>query len=137
MKRYSLTTRAAYRTTKVGSYFNLKSRTPKLFLADLVYMFTCCRDEATTYIGETSRQFHRRISDHNGTDKKSAVFDHLLNCSECQAVKNITNLFKIIQKCTTRNILSFEALWIAKLRPSLNTQCGPYKGARTLLALYG
>ena len=136
LKECGLTTVAAYTTTKVGSYFNLKSRTPKLFVSNLVYKFICSRDETTTYIGETNRHLFRRIADHAGKDKKSAVFDHLLNCADCQSTRNISESFEIVQKCEAYNILSSEALWIAKLRPPLNTQCGPCKGTRVALKLY-
>ena len=61
---------ASYTTTKVESYFNLKPRTSKLFISDLVYKFTCSRDESTTYIGETNRQLCRRAADHTGKDNK-------------------------------------------------------------------
>ena len=127
---------AAYTTTKVGSYFNLKSKCANLFSSNVVYKFSCFRDENTVYIGETRRQLFRRVEDHAGRDQNSAVFNHLYHCTDCQNVKNLCEQFQIIQKCTQRNILSYESLLISKHQPPLNTQLGPKKGTMTTLRLY-
>ena len=93
-------------------------------------------DGGPTYIGETRRQLFQRVTDHRGKDKKSAVFDHLYNCLECQSVSIISNQFEILKKCDARNLLTFEALLIEKNRPALNIQLGPTKGRMVSLALY-
>ena len=136
MQTHQITTIAAYRTTKVGSYFNLKSPCPHLFNSNVVYQFQCFRDGNSTYIGETRRQLFRRVDDHCGKDKKSAVFDHLYKCSPCQSNNVISDQFKILRKCDKRSILSYEALLIAKNCPVLNTQLGPAKGTMVSLSLY-
>ena len=126
----------AFRTTKVASYFNLKSSCPLLFKSNVVYQFVCSCDENTTYIGETRRQLFRRVEDHKGKDKQSAVFSHLYNCNACQSVQNISQQFRILKKCRRNNILSLEAILISKHRPVINTQLGPGKGTMVSLALY-
>ena len=136
MKRYKINIMAAYTSTRVGSYFNLKSNCSRSFKSNVVYKFTCSVDQNVSYIGETKRQLFRRVLDHTKTDKKSAVFGHLYVCTNCQNSKNIMDQFEILKKCESKNIYSFEALLIAKFKPNLNTQLGPGNGTKTSLALY-
>ena len=136
LRKHGVNVTAAYRTTKVGSYFSLKTRCSKLFSSNVVYQFNCSQDEKISYVGETRRQLFRRAEDHIKTDKKSAVFEHLFVCTSCQNVKNIMNCFKIISTANAYNILSLEAMLIAVHQPILNTQLGPGKGAQTSLSLY-
>ena len=136
MKKMNISILASYTTTKVRSYFNLKDRCPKLFTSNVVYKYTCLRDEDTAYVGETRRQLFRRIEDHRGKDQNSAVFNHLQNCLICQSTDNICHQFTVLERCTPQNLLSYEALFIAKLRPVLNTQLGPTKGTAVTLRLY-
>ena len=136
MEDHDISILAAYTTTKVGSYFNLKPSCPQPFQSNVVYQFSCFRDESITYIGETRRQLFRRVVDHIGKDKNSAVYDHLYQCSDCQGSNNIFKQFRVIHKCTRYNILSFESLLIAKHRPLLNTQLGPGRGTMISLSLY-
>ena len=128
--------KSAYSTTKVGEYFNLKTKIPSLFKASVTYLFTCSHDENISYIGESRRQFFQRISEHCSSGSKSAVFDHLEICSNCQNATNITEQFKVLQQCKPSHILSAEAMLISKHRPILNTQLGPSKGTAVSLTLY-
>ena len=127
--------KAAFWTTKVGEYFNLKSKCSRLFTANVVYKFTCSSDSGITYLGETKRQLFKRVSDHKGNDKNSAVLQHLQGCVHCQN-SNVSNCFEIVERCSPKNICSTEALLIAKHCPSLNTQLGPSKGTVVSLSLY-
>ena len=136
MKDRGISTVESYTTTKVGSYFNLKPSCPQLFQSNVVYKFFCSGDKSATYIGETRRQLFRRVEDHIGKDKNSAVFEHMFNCLDCQSNKNIHKQFDIIHKCASYNILTFESLLIAKFRPKLNIQLGPGKGTMVSLSLY-
>lgn len=122
-------------TTKVQSYFSLKSRCSTLFTANVVYLFSCPCDKSVSYVGETRRQLFRRILEHGKMGTNSAVFEHLEGCDACQD-KNIAESFTILQRCGSANICSVEAMFINKLRPSLNTQLGPSKGAAVSLSLY-
>ena len=125
----------AYNTTKIGSYFSLKTCTPYLFKSNVVYKFTCTRDENITYIGESKRQLYQRIKDHCEKDKNSAIFGHLYECEDCQD-EEIISRFEILKCGSSMNILSLEAILITKFRPSLNTQLGPQKGTLVSLTLY-
>ena len=136
MKIYGIDITAAYRTAKVGNYFSLKSKCSELFTSNVIYKFTCSQDEKISYIGETRRQLFKRAAEHIKSDKNSAVFDHLYQCTGCQNVANILNCFKILKVCNSFNILTFEAMMISRFKPILNIQLGPGKGTLTSLAIY-
>ena len=129
MLQHNIALLAAYRTTKVGSYFSLKSRVPALFKANVLYKFQCPRDENIHYIGETERQLFRRIEEH-AKKQDSAINEHIRQCIGCKAEKNIANSFDIFRNSTTADILSEEAICIKMFAPSLNIQMGPFRGAR-------
>ena len=44
-----------------------------LFKSNVVYKFTCSRDESIAYIGETQRCIFERIADHTDKTKESAI----------------------------------------------------------------
>ena len=137
MENHGLTTLASYTTTKVSSYFSLKSTCSSLFKANVVYKFNCSYDKNNSYIGETQRQLFRRIIEHTQPNKTySAVFEHIEQCTDCQNAKNICDRFEVIQHCNPSNITSLESLLISKFRPNLNTQLGPGNGTSISLALY-
>ena len=127
--------KTAFGTTKVAEYFTLKSKVSDLFAANVVYKFTCSSDSSITYLGETKRQLFRRISDHKGKDKNSAVLQHLEGCHQCQN-SEVVKRFEIIQRCSAKTLCSTEALLISKHRPSLNVQLGPRKGTVVSLSIY-
>ena len=136
LQKYDIDIRPAFTTTKVSSYFCLKSQCSVFFKADVVYKFTCTRDESISYIGETRRQLFTRISEHcSGKDKQSAVFSHLYECDDCQKV-DCQNNFKVLQHCDKFNVYTMESILISKHRPRLNIQLGPGKGRMVSLSLY-
>ena len=63
----------AYSPLKIGSFFSLKDRLPKLLQSYVVYRFTCAGCKAC-YIGETKRHLTTRIEEHLGKDKKSHIY---------------------------------------------------------------
>ena len=136
MKNHGLSVIASYTTTTVGSYFNLKTSCSKYFKSNIVYKFNCSQDPRVSYIGETTRQFFKRIDEHKKSDTQSAVFDHLFNCTSCQNQPNLINQFSILKSCRRNEIYSLEAMLIKKFKPSLNIQLGAGKGAKTTLSVY-
>jgi hypothetical protein len=136
MRNYNLCVKAAYNTVKVGSYFGLKSKCSYLFESNVVYKFTCSRDENISYIGETQRHLFTRISDHNDNKSDSPIFDHLFNCKDCQNTTNITARFSILKRSNTQNVRSLESLMITRFAPTLNTQLGNHFGKGARLVLY-
>ena len=63
----------------------------------------------------------RRVADHNGNDKRSAIFDHLHHCVHCQN-SNFDNNFKVLKRCARGELYSLESMLIEKEKPKLNTQ---------------
>ena len=138
MQNYGVIIMPAYRTTKVGSYFSLKSKIPPLFKSDVVYQFICPCDKGTQYVGETERQLFKRLEEHTATSNtaSSAIYDHMLQCEGCAKSENIAETFTILKQCCSLDILSQEALYIKRFRPSLNTQLGPSKGCRVNMNIF-
>ena len=92
-----------------------------ILLTNVVYKFSCSCDRSISYIGETRRQLFTRIKEHCTPGNNSAVFDHIQTCVPCQNSK-ISDRFEVLLHCTRYNILSAEAMLIARHRPVLNTQ---------------
>ena len=138
MQRYNIVVLRAFRTTKVASYFSLKTKVPPLFRKDVVYKFQCPCDKDTQYYGETERQFFQRIKEHctPSATSHSAVLNHLIHCNGCANTNNIVNCFSIVKQCNKLDILSQEAMYIKRFQPSLNIQMGPFKGSRVGLSIF-
>jgi hypothetical protein len=135
MLQHNINLKAAYRTTKVGSYFCLKQSIPRLFKSCVVYDFKCPLDKDIRYIGETERPLFVRIEDHcsriSGENAKpSAIRDHMLGCDACTSANNIAESFSVMKTCGKSDVLSQEALSIKRFKPTLNVQLGPYRGSR-------
>ena len=134
--QYDTHIRAAYSTTKTGSYFSLKTKVPPLFRANVVYKFTGSCDKNISYIGETRRQLFKRIEEHKSNKVYSAVFEHLASCVTCQNVPKFSDCFTILERGTRYNILAMESLCISRFQPSLNKQMGPSDGKLVTMRLY-
>ena len=140
MGQHNVDVKPAYRTTKVEQYMCLKSPIPSLLKTSLVYKFQCPCDKDVHYIGETERQFFKRILDHitcSTGQTPTAVCEHIRKCESCANHKNIADCFSIIRSCSRQNILAQEALSIKVHRPSLNVQLGSFQGARTVVRMFG
>ena len=115
-RKYNITHRILYKPFKVGAYFSLKSRCPKLLQSMIVYKVTCSVDQNVAYIGKTKRHLGLRMKEHTlPSSSFSAVFQHIATC-------NCSPNFTIIKSCTDEYELSImEALFIREQKPSLNT----------------
>ena len=90
-------------------------------ISKVVYKFTCTGCNAI-YIGETTKGFKTRGTEHLESDKKSAVYKHLQKEPSCKNVCTIES-FKILDKAQTPWQLKIkEALYIQKEQPILNRQ---------------
>ena len=136
MRTHNIWVKAAYKTSKTGSYFGLKSKCSHLFASNVVYKFTCSRDENISYLGETRRQLFQRINEHTDRTRDSPIFDHLLNCEECSETSNIAKCFEIIRRCKRSDLYSLECLMIVKTRPVLNNKLGPNRGTQFSMLIY-
>ena len=92
----------AYKTFKVGNYFNLKSRTPTPLVSNVVYRFSCLYEADLTYIGKSARHLITRAKEYwslKSITRKSAVKKHILKCINCVKSDNILKPFSILRKC--------------------------------------
>ena len=57
----------------------------------IAYEF-CCPACNNKYIGKTDRKFGTHVQEHSGSDKKSRVYNHLLECEHFNYVVNLHSL---------------------------------------------
>ena len=106
---------------KVADMFNMKGPISKFLKSFVVYKFVCPGCNAC-YIGETTCHLPTRIKEHLETDKKSHIFEHLVN-NETSKALSTENCFEIIDSTSTpfKSKLK-EAMHIIWIKPSLNKQ---------------
>ena len=126
-----------FNTFKVGDYFSLKSRTPKLLTSNVVYKFSGLCDTNLSYIGKTKRHLMVRCLEHLEFEKskpESEIKSHLQSCDVC---KNASpQNFEILKKCRNdRETKINEALFIKNENPKLNKNLFN-KGSFYTLKLY-
>ena len=120
----NIQTRTVYTETKLSSQLrNIKN--PTLFEEqhDIVYhSFYSAENCNENYSSESARRFDERMKDHNGRDHNSYLFKHSVKSTHDPVLKND---FRIIGKGyrnnTSRRKIA-EALFIKKMKPSLNIQ---------------
>ena len=113
-------------STRISSFFPFKDKVPKLMRFGVVYLFKrrCC---SASYVGQTTRHLHTRISEHLGispiTGKPSSspvmssIFSHLNSTGHSANFDD----FEILSSCSdTCELMIHESLLISKLKPSLN-----------------
>ena len=111
--------KVVFTTSKVKDYFVNKDTTPKPFLSQVVYQFTCLRDADTKYVGFTNRKLKQRVHEHLRTGT-TAIGDHLTKCDVCCNNASMDD-FVILKKCqNATDARIFEALMIKKTKPKLN-----------------
>ena len=54
--------------TRISTFFPFKDKVPKYLRSSVVYSFTC-RCCSASYVGQTTRHLHTRISEHLGVEK--------------------------------------------------------------------
>ena len=112
-----------FKSTKLGSCFDLRDKIDFEHNHDLIYRTKCpeptCIDN---YVGESAHRITERIKYHCSRDNSSHVLKHGIEKSH----KNVNIIdFKIIDKNFHNNKRKpkiAEALWIKDIRPTLNTQ---------------
>ena len=124
-----LETRFVFRSSRrIASFFPFKDKVPKYLRSSVVYLFKC-RCCSASYVGQTTRHLHTRISEHLGispiTGKhtsnptKSSVLSH--SCASGHKVD--FDDFKILSSCSdSYELMIHESLLINKYKPTLNIQ---------------
>ena len=105
-----------------------KTKIPKALRSCVVYSFKC-RCCSASYLGQTVRHLHTRVSEHLGfsalTGRKSCrpvmsiIFSHLNSTGHTASLDD----FQILSSCSSPDeLLVRESLLISKYKPSLNIQ---------------
>ena len=99
---------------------------PKLLKSNVVYKFNCGGSNAT-YIGETTRHFTTRMTEHLERDKESHIYKHLKANLGCMQASD-TSCFSILDQARTQFQLKLkEGMHIKWEKPSLNHQVRSYR----------
>ena len=121
--RFDIDINLVYSTSKVGSFFRLKSMTPLSLMSCIVYEFHCLGEQTATYVGMAERNMALRVADHIRKSSKTAVGMHRKSCQTCRDTKLSIEHFKILKKCRDEQETKIhEALQIVKRNPSMNRQ---------------
>lgn len=120
--------RCAFRPIKrLSHFFPSKDRLPKGLRSRVVYSFTC-RCCNVSYVGQTARHLHTRVSDHLGVSaltgktsvnpSPSCILSHLSETGHTASIDD----FRILSSGnSTSELLVKESLLIRKLNPLLNS----------------
>ena len=115
-------------TSRLSSFFQFKDKVPKFLRSGVVYLFKC-RCCSASYVGQTTRHLHTRVSEHLGISPKtgkrlsspvpSSISSHLNTTAHFADFDD----FKILSSSSNTNeLMIHESLLISKLKPSLNVQ---------------
>ena len=112
----------SFKASKLASRFNIKDKTNIQHRHNVVYKLECPQEQCThTYIGETARRLHVRISEHGGKDKRSSLLRHSVESGHDKIkLENAVILASNLGNYKQRKIA--EALFIKEHKPSLNEQ---------------
>ena len=118
----NIQTRIVYTGTKLSSQLkNMKDPTPIEEQHDIVYHSFCSvvsHDE--NYIGKSVRRLEERVKDHNGRDCNSHLFKHSVESRHDLVLKTDFEIIRKVYRNNTRKKKIAEALFIKKMKPSLN-----------------
>ena len=105
---------------EIGKLFPFKDRINNIQMKSKVVYHLKFKDCEANYIGKTERILIHRINEHNKTDKKSAIHQHIIeNTSHKFDFDNI----EILDSASNDYKLQLkELLHINKIKPSLNSQ---------------
>ena len=88
------------------------------------------------YIGEASRHFQTRMTEHIRKDKNSHVYKHIHNSEEC-FTKYTTDCFSILDTATSKFQLKLkEGLYIGWKNPELNKQVNHLVSTLSVYIIY-
>ena len=104
---------------ELGSHFPFKDQVDDPTKMSNVVYYLNCKDCDASYIGKSTRICNKRMTEHNGEDKKSHVYLHQINENHEFDFENV----KILDRASNGKKLELkEMLYIRKYKPSLNIQ---------------
>ena len=115
-------------STRISSFFPFKDKVPKFLRSGVVYLFKC-RCCSASYVGQTTRHLHTRVSEHLGispitgkpssSPPMSSIFSHHKTTGHTAKFDD----FEILSSCSDDcELMIHESLLISKLKPTLNVQ---------------
>ena len=124
----AITKRVFRPTLRLSHLFTFKDKIPKGLRYCVVYHFKC-RCCSASYVGQTVRHLHTRVSEHLGISaltgnkssnpKLTSILQHLDATGHTASLDD----FKIISSCSSSDeLMIHESLLISKLKPTLNVQ---------------
>ena len=133
-----------FQSTKAGSYFSLKSKSPALLLSNVVYKFKCLGDPEQSYIGETTCHIVKRAGEHLDCFSErmpTGIGGHIQKCEPCLQALKAGNLsfknFEILSRCQSKLEAEVrEAFLVTKYKPTMNSQLF-MSGASLTLKIFG
>jgi len=116
-----LNARILFKRTPLSSHFNLKDKTNKKHIHNLVYKITCPEASCQqTYVGETGRRLSHKIHEHCH-DINSKIYQHIFTSNHGNiSIDNATVLNHSFKGIHHRKVA--EALYIKQIKPQLNKQ---------------
>ena len=114
--------------TKLSRHFSLKDKVDEKHLSNYVYSYECskkvkCKDN---YVGETGRRKIKRIREHAGNDKNSAIYKHS-KMNKHTIVKEEDFHVLAANYPNRRKRKLAESMFIRDLKPTLNKQIDSFK----------
>ena len=115
-----------YNGTKLSSFFSVKDKIPFLHCSDLVYHYEDRRvDNKEDYTGETKCRIGKRIKEHQGSDKESAIAKYTIKENIGPPLKsNFSILAKNYRNPVRRKIA--ESMFVKEKKSTLNVQKDTY-----------
>ena len=94
---------------------SLKANVPYVLQSNVVYKISCPQCKLS-YVGQTARHLQQRFREHTGN--RGLIKNHFDNCG----IKPDFNHVEILGKAKGVKLLTLEALFIAVIKPALNTK---------------
>ena len=115
-----------YNGTKLSTFFSAKDKIQKEHCSNIVYYYQSKNDEDIAYIGETKCRFGKRIVEHQGRDKQSAIVTHFLDKNlPPPSPSEFTIIGRNYGNRLKRRIA--ESLYIKEKKSGLNVQVDSYR----------
>ena len=117
--------RIIYKGTRLSTFFSVKDKVPKEHCSNLIYYFKRKTDE-NAYTGETKVRLGKRMKEHQGGDKNSAI---VLDFQEKNLPPPSPSEFTILGRNYNNRIKRriAESLIIKEKKSNLNVQVDAYK----------
>ena len=118
--------RIVYNGTKLSTFFSAKDEVQKEHRSNLIYYYQNKEDNNTAYIGETKCRLGKRIKEHQGADKQSAI---VINCREKNLPPPSPSEFTVIGRNYDNRLKRriAESLYIKEKKSELNVQVDSYR----------